>query len=318
MYRFAGDDIRDLAVELLGRTGRPFARKMWLLSLWISHDAGALQFVDAAGVSSDPWARFRGVWLAMRGDLPIRHQVVRPSILYAGTPVVLLVSLSDDGRPNLAAASSYWALGQMLALGLETDGHTLGNLEARPQLTVNFPSPSLWQAVERIAELTGREDIPSAKAGRYAYCADKFAAAGLTPQPSQVAEPPRVAECRLQLEAEVRRITTGVTGDYAIAEAEVMRVHADPRIVTDEDHINPLTWQPIVYSFRHYFAIGTALGPRGGSAAAGPSMPKTQVNDSVWEEGGDAACWLASVCPECGEFRDRPGPCSRCGAQPAA
>jgi flavin reductase (DIM6/NTAB) family NADH-FMN oxidoreductase RutF len=239
------------------------------------------------------------------------HRVVHPAILYVGTPVLLLASCNDDGGANLAPASSYWALGKMLALGLETEGHTLANLRERPQLTVNFPSPPLWPAVERIADLTGRADVPESKADRYAYRADKFTAAGLTPQPSDLVDPPRVHECLLQLEAEVRRVTPGVTGDYAIAEAEVVRVHADPRIIRDGDHIDPLAWQPIVYSFRHYFGIGEPLGARG-SALPVPAEVRGEVQEEP--EGGDAACWLASVCPECGALRDSPGACWRCGA----
>lgn len=37
------------------------------------------------------------------------------------------------------------------------------------------------------------------------------------------------------------------------------------------------------------------------------------------EMGGDDACWLARVCPECGALLDdRVNPCWRCGAQPGA
>jgi flavin reductase (DIM6/NTAB) family NADH-FMN oxidoreductase RutF len=242
------------------------------------------------------------------------HRVVHPAILYVGTPVLLLASRNEDGSANLAPASSYWALGRMLALGLETDGHTLANVRERPQLTVNFPSPPLWPAVERIADLTGRADVPEAKASRYAYSSDKFADAGLTPQPSDLVDPPRVSECLLQLEAKVRRVTPGVTGDYAITEAEVLRVHADPRIVRDGDHVDPLAWQPIVYSFRHYFGIGEPLGARG-SALRAAAVRQTHVDEP---EGGDAACWLGSVCPECGAMRETPGACARCRETPGA
>ncbi|MER7843969.1 hypothetical protein ABTZ03_08465 [Kitasatospora sp. NPDC096077] len=33
------------------------------------------------------------------------------------------------------------------------------------------------------------------------------------------------------------------------------------------------------------------------------------------DEGGESACWLDRVCPECGRLRDRPGPgpCENCG-----
>ncbi|GGU88396.1 hypothetical protein GCM10010502_46410 [Kitasatospora aureofaciens] len=34
------------------------------------------------------------------------------------------------------------------------------------------------------------------------------------------------------------------------------------------------------------------------------------------DEGGESACWLDRVCPECGRLRERPGPgpCETCGA----
>jgi len=235
--------------------------------------------------------------------------VANPPNLYAASPVVLLATSNGDGSANLAPASSYWALGRMLVLGLETDGQTLVNLGDRPQLTVNFPSPPLWSAVERIAGLTGRREVPEKKADRYAYSADKFAAAGLTRQPSDLVGPPRVRECLLQLEAEVRRLTRGVNGDYAIAEAEVVRVHADPRIVGAGDRIDPLVCQPIVYSFHRYFSLGEPLGTRGSPASA-----PAYENGAAEVEGGDAACWLTSVCPECGAMREGPGACWRCGA----
>jgi hypothetical protein len=37
------------------------------------------------------------------------------------------------------------------------------------------------------------------------------------------------------------------------------------------------------------------------------------------EQGGDAACWLASVCDRCGAFNEVPGrPCWRCGGATTA
>ena len=38
------------------------------------------------------------------------------------------------------------------------------------------------------------------------------------------------------------------------------------------------------------------------------------------ENGGDAACWLGRVCPDCGALNDAPGPeaCWRCGREPGA
>jgi uncharacterized OB-fold protein len=37
--------------------------------------------------------------------------------------------------------------------------------------------------------------------------------------------------------------------------------------------------------------------------------------DRPVDEGGDPACWLGQVCPECGRFTERPtaATCPRCG-----
>ena len=67
------------------------------------------------------------------------HVVIRPSVLYVGTPVMLLGSVNGEGGVNLAPASSYWALGQMLVIGLEAEGQTIDNVRAVPEITVkNF------------------------------------------------------------------------------------------------------------------------------------------------------------------------------------
>lgn len=190
------------------------------------------------------------------------HVVIRPSVLYVGTPVMLLSSANPDGSANLAPASSYWALGQMLVIGLEDGGQTIDNVLARPELTVNFPGPGLWPQIERIADTTGRNPVPAEKAHRYTHVADKFARAELTPVPADLVAPPLVAECKLQLEARVLRITPGL-GDYSVVEAEVVRVHADPAIVAPgTQHIDPRAWEPTIYSFRHYFGIGAEHGHR--------------------------------------------------------
>ncbi len=186
--------------------------------------------------------------------------VIRPSILYVGTPVMLIASRNPDGTANLAAASSYWALGQMLVIGLEDGGQTIDNVLALPELTVSFPQPELWEAVEAIGDTTGKNPVPAS---------DKFAAAGLTPRASETVTPPRVAECVLQLEAVVRRVTPGL-GEYHLVEAEVTRVHAAPEIVVPgTEHIDPRAWRPMIYSFRHYFGLGAEHGHRPTSDIAG-------------------------------------------------
>ena len=203
------------------------------------------------------------------------HTVIEPSVLYVGTPAYLIATVNPDGSPNLAAASSYWALGRMLVLGLETDGQTSANLHARGELTVSFPSAPLWPALVRLSTLTGRHPVPGHKTKRYRHEPDKFAAAGLTPQASELVAPPRVGECLLQFEARVRRLTPGLDGSYDMVEAEVVRVHADESIVHGGGEVDPEAWHPLVYAFRHFFD----RGPEVGWLASSPTAPHEPLID---------------------------------------
>ncbi|MFF4041325.1 flavin reductase family protein [Streptomyces sp. NPDC001816] len=190
------------------------------------------------------------------------HTAITPSILYFGTPVALLTTENEDGSANLAPVSSAWALGQTVVLGLGADSQTAANLATRPELVINLPSPGLWDAVERLAPLTGAAPVPAAKRARgYRYEPDKFAAAGLTPVPSETVRAPRVAECPLQLEAQVRRSSPDAEGHFLIVECAVARVHADRRIVVPgTQHINPTRWSPLIFNFRHYQGLAPELG----------------------------------------------------------
>lgn len=195
------------------------------------------------------------------GDEAAGHRTIEPSILYFGTPVVLLSTENPDGSANLAPMSCAWALGWTIVLGLGAQGQTARNLSARPELVINVPAPDQWRAVERLAPLTGRFPVPASKPAGCRYEPDKFAAAGLHAQPSRTVRPPRVAECPLQLEAHAADLRRDASGSFLIVEALVHEVHADPRIVVPgTDHIDPAEWSPLIYNFRHYFGLGPQLG----------------------------------------------------------
>lgn len=195
------------------------------------------------------------------GATATAHVAITPSILYFGTPVVLLTTENDDGSANLAPMSSAWALGQVVVLGLGADGHTAANLTVRPELVINLPAPRHWEAVERLAPLTGSDPVPAHKRAAFRFEPAKFEAAGLHPEPSDLVRPPRVAECPIQLEARAARVRPDASGGFLIAEAQVLKVHADPRVVVPgTQHVDPGRWSPLIYNFRHYFGLGPELG----------------------------------------------------------
>lgn len=188
------------------------------------------------------------------------HRTIQPSVLYVGTPVYLVATRNPDGTANIAPASSHFALGTTIVLGLEDGGQSLDNLRRHPELTVNFVAADQWVHVERLAGVTGRNPVPEHKAG-YQFEPDKFARAGLTAVPADIVAVPVVAEAPIQLEARLARLTPSVDGVFSLVEAQVVRVHADETItVPGTDHLDPHAWHPLIYAYRHFFDRGSEVG----------------------------------------------------------
>ncbi len=187
--------------------------------------------------------------------------VINPPVLYPGTPVVLVSSVNEDGTTNLAPMSSAWALGRTAVLGLGLEGQTFRNLSSRPDCVLNYASASLWEAVERLAPLTGASPVPAAKAAQFRTERDKFGAAGLTPVAGDLVAADRVAECPFQIEARVLDARALSTGDAGVVEVEVLRVHVHSELAEpDLRHVRVDEWEPLFYVFRHYIGRGKELG----------------------------------------------------------
>lgn len=95
----------------------------------------------------------------------LNSKIIQPSILYYGTPVILLSTLNEDGSTNLSPLSSSWALGDSIVLGVSTCGKALENLERQAGCVINVPDSSLWSNVERLASYTGKRCVPEEKSG---------------------------------------------------------------------------------------------------------------------------------------------------------
>lgn len=196
-------------------------------------------------------------------------RVIHPSILYFGTPVVLITTRNPDGSTNITPMSSAWALADRVVIGLSGGGQGLANLERERECVLNLASEDMCEGVERIAPTTGHHPVPAWKQTiGYRHEADKFRLGGWHAAPSLSVSAPRIAECPLQLEARVlltveRPIEPwhGDAGGYAIIELEVVQVHAhDEIVVSGTQHIDPVRYEPLFYLFRHYVGRGNALG----------------------------------------------------------
>jgi flavin reductase (DIM6/NTAB) family NADH-FMN oxidoreductase RutF len=192
------------------------------------------------------------------------HIHIEPSILYFGTPVVLISTLNQDGTTNVAPMSSAWWLGWNCMLGLGARSHTTHNLLREKECVLNLPSVALVPAVNRLARLTGSDPVPPHKqAMGYRHEKNKLGVAGLHTVASELVHAQRIVECPVQLEAVLE--TTHPFGNRpdkastALAfEVRVVRTHIDESILLAgvDDRIDPDKWRPLIMSFCQFYGLG--------------------------------------------------------------
>ncbi|WP_377273635.1 flavin reductase family protein [Peterkaempfera sp. SMS 1(5)a] len=211
------------------------------------------------------------------------HVVPELKVLYFGTPVVLISSLNEDGTPNLAPMSSAWWLGQACMLGLGNSAQTTANLLRDGECVLNLPSSAMVDTVDRIALTTGKPAVSDYKAKQgYRYEPDKFSAAQLTEQASDLVRAPRVAECPVQLECRVVSAHPfGSPIPHATAfQVEVLRAHVEEELVIPGTHyVDPLGWDPLIMKFCEFFGGGHNVHPS--RLAEGWNMPHQRQSTAV-------------------------------------
>jgi flavin reductase (DIM6/NTAB) family NADH-FMN oxidoreductase RutF len=195
------------------------------------------------------------------------HIPVEPSILYFGTPVVLITTQNADGSANIAPMSSAWWLGWNCMLGLGAKGHTAHNLLREKECVLNLPSVAQVDAVNRLARTTGSDPVPPHKVAMgYRTERDKFGVAGLTHEPADLVAPPRIVECPVQLEAVLEAThdfghrPDKAHGAFAF-EVRIVRAHIDPSLLMagHENRIDPERWRPLIMSFCQFYGLGGQL-----------------------------------------------------------
>jgi flavin reductase (DIM6/NTAB) family NADH-FMN oxidoreductase RutF len=192
---------------------------------------------------------------------------VEPSILYFGTPVVLISTLNEDASLNVAPMSSAWWLGWNCMLGLGAKGHTAHNLLREKECVLNLPSVNQVAAVNSLARTTGSDPVPPHKVTMgYRHEKDKLDIANLTTEPSRSVRPARVAECPVQLEAVLETVhpfgTRPDKDPNALAfEVRIVAAHIDPSLLMAEakHRVDPDKWRPLIMSFCRFYGLGAEV-----------------------------------------------------------
>jgi flavin reductase (DIM6/NTAB) family NADH-FMN oxidoreductase RutF len=184
------------------------------------------------------------------------HRVIEPSILYLGTPVVLISTHNEEGGTNVAPMSSAWWLGWSCMLRLGDVSHTTQNLLREKECVLNIPSIRQTAAVNRLARLTGSNPVALVKLHMgYRHEKNKLNAGILTAEPSDRVRPPRVKECPIQMEAVLESVRPFGSFEmkrpfgsesqkdslFSAIEVRIVRVHADETLLEPgkSNHIDP-------------------------------------------------------------------------------
>lgn len=203
------------------------------------------------------------------------HSAVPLSVLYFGTPVVLISTRNPDGTTNVAPMSSAWWLGQTAVVGMADASQTTANLKREGEGVLNLVPSTMADQVDRLALTTGRPDMPTYKAGMgYRHVADKFAVAGLTPQPSALVNADRVAECPIQLECRVVAAHPLLDGETRATtfQLQVLRAYvAEELRVPGTHHIDADAWDPLIMKFCDFY--GDGVNVRSSRLAGAWQMP---------------------------------------------
>jgi flavin reductase (DIM6/NTAB) family NADH-FMN oxidoreductase RutF len=193
------------------------------------------------------------------------HKVSEPSILYFGTPVVLISTSNADGTSNIAPISSIFWLGWRAIIGISSFSKTTENIRRTGECVLNLPSVHQADAVNRLALTTGTFPVPEGKLQKgYRHEADKFAIAQLTPAPSETVSAPRIAECPVQMEVIVESLHGLAEGDaqqqgrLLTMELRVQRVYLEESILMEGDpnRVDPNKWRPLIMSFQQFYGLG--------------------------------------------------------------
>ena len=206
------------------------------------------------------------------------HVTVPLKVLYFGTPVVLIGTRGPDGTPNIAPMSSAWWLDQCCMLGMSDASATARNMRREGECVLNLPSSALVAAVDRIALTTGVPTLTERRKARgYRYEPDKFAAAGLTPQASELVAAPRIQECPIQMECVVESIQPFADTGATAFGVRVLRTHVAPELlVPGKNYVDPVGWDPLIMKFCEFFGGGQNLQASrlaAGWQMAHPSVP---------------------------------------------
>jgi len=142
------------------------------------------------------------------------------------TPVFVVGTYDDEGRPNMMAAA--WggicsSRPPSVAVSLRAATYSHGNIKAREAFTISIPSETYVVEADYAGIASGRD-------------VDKFAATGLTPVRSELVDAPYVAEFPMVLECKLTHIVE--VGLHTMFIGEVLDIKAEETVFDENGRLD--------------------------------------------------------------------------------
>ncbi|KAL8822901.1 MAG: hypothetical protein Q9191_006372 [Dirinaria sp. TL-2023a] len=166
--------------------------------------------------------------------------------------------------------SSAWWLGQHCMLGLSAESQTTINLKRTKQCVLNLASEDMVPQINTLAKTSGRRDLsPFKLAAGYRFVKDKFELSKLTRMASELVKPPRVAECKVQMEAELVAVhemngdDEDMRGFFLAIEVKILCTYAQESLLQKKNasRVDADSWKPMVNIFQHLYGLSPRLPP---------------------------------------------------------
>jgi len=137
------------------------------------------------------------------------------------TSVILVTSVSRDGKPNIITLGMYMHISikpPLVAIGVSPRRYSHQLIKSTGEFVINVPPMRLIEQIVLCGEVSGKDG-------------DKFKSAGLTPMPAKRVRPPLIKECVSHLECRVVRSYR--TGDHTLFIGNVVAASVEGRMMAE-------------------------------------------------------------------------------------
>jgi len=175
----------------------------------------------------------------------------KPGNMLYPVPAIMVTVADKEGKSNiitLAWAGTVNSDPPMVSISVRKERFSYQMLMDTGEFCVNLTTEDLAYATDLCGVKSGR-DI------------DKWAEAGLTPEPSSVIKAPMIKESPVNIECKV--IKADDLGTHTMFIGEVVAVHVDDKYMDEKNTFHFEDSHPIAYSHGRYYGLGEYIGKFG-------------------------------------------------------